>query len=426
MSYREVRNFIELMRELGFQRRISLENFKSPNFLLVAELLYWMVQKYDPSTQISDNIDEEKDRVNFINSICQLFAVKARLKLNPRKLYEANGYAIREMLKIATMLSKAITYSATDEESISSDFNLSGKLFDLKQARQMAKDITDIGAKLFDKMDKETDLQVARTKALDFLDSLSKNLDSNKEQEYIERCIKDIISTQKESVSQMEKMYENLKQDEESLEQKIKRKSDELERAEKRLKSIQNVRPAFMDEYEQLEKELEKLYSIYVERYRNLDYLEHELDIYNQKEQKKREIAEKALEEMRKKIKQDELSVLKGEKPVNESEVDQQMMKGLDEMANTKTGFHKKVPAAVEEKPSEEDQNQDKKEEQDDEQEQNEGEMDGQEDDDRQQQMEDDENQEMQRQEDMQGEDDEQEDNNDSEAMQDEEPDNDF
>ena len=342
MSYQEVRNFIELMRELGFQRKISLENFRTPNFLLVAEILFWMVQKYDPTAQIADSIEDEKDRVNFINCVTQLFAVKARLKLIPKRLYEANGAAVKEMLKVASMLSKAVNYSANDEESISSDFNLSSKLFDLKQARQMAKDITEIGAKLFDMMDKEVDLQVSRNNALEFLDSLSKNLDSNKEQEYIEKCIMDIISTQKESVSQMEKMYENLKQDEENLELKIKRKSDELERAEKRLKSIQNVRPAFMDEYEQLEKELEKLYGIYVERYRNLDYLEHELDIFNDKEQKKRIAAEDALVKMRAKIKIDELKVLKGEKPVDEEEVDEQMKKGLDEMAATKTGFNKK------------------------------------------------------------------------------------
>lgn len=41
-----------------------------------------------------------------------------------------------------------------------------------------------------------------------------------------------------------------------------------------------NVKPAYMDEYERLERELEKLYSIYVEKFRNLEYLEHELDEY--------------------------------------------------------------------------------------------------------------------------------------------------
>ena len=49
----------------------------------------------------SDNIEDEKDRVLFIRSVCHLFASKARITLNPKKLYEAQGYAVKEMLKIA-------------------------------------------------------------------------------------------------------------------------------------------------------------------------------------------------------------------------------------------------------------------------------------------------------------------------------------
>merc|ERR1712060_744120 len=48
--------------------------------------------------------------------------------------------------------------------------------------------------------------------------------------------------------------------------------------------SLASVRPAFMDEYEQLEQELERYYEQYVGRFRNLDYLEHEVDVLNRRE----------------------------------------------------------------------------------------------------------------------------------------------
>merc|ERR1712054_156921 len=38
---------------------------------------------------ISDDIEDEKDRVAFIRQVCQLFASKARITLNPTKMYEA-------------------------------------------------------------------------------------------------------------------------------------------------------------------------------------------------------------------------------------------------------------------------------------------------------------------------------------------------
>ena len=66
MSYREIRNFCEIMRNLGYNRNISMENFRDPNFELVADLLYWFAQRYDPKMDISDDIEDEKDRVAFI------------------------------------------------------------------------------------------------------------------------------------------------------------------------------------------------------------------------------------------------------------------------------------------------------------------------------------------------------------------------
>lgn len=95
-----------MLRSLGYPRLVSVENFKKPNFELVADVLYWLAQRYDPQTEISDNINAEKDRVEFIKSIVTLFTTKARIKLVPRKLYQADSNAVQEMLKITTVLYK--------------------------------------------------------------------------------------------------------------------------------------------------------------------------------------------------------------------------------------------------------------------------------------------------------------------------------
>jgi clusterin-associated protein 1 len=57
-----------------------------------------------------------------------------------------------------------------------------------------------------------------------------------------------------------------------------------------------SAKPAFMDEYDRLEAELERLYQIYVEKYRNMDYLEHQLDDYNHIEEDKLKNAQRVLE----------------------------------------------------------------------------------------------------------------------------------
>lgn len=114
------------------------------------------------------------------------------------------------MLKIAQMMYKAMqSSSAVDEDDNAGggmagatgggsqlmDFNMSSKLHNLKAARTLATEITESGAKLFDFLGQERDLREARDKAIEFLDSISRNLDTNTEQAYIEKCIRNIIDT---------------------------------------------------------------------------------------------------------------------------------------------------------------------------------------------------------------------------------------
>eukprot|EP00913_Durusdinium_trenchii_P027939 g26196.t1 len=68
-----------------------------------------------------------------------------------------------------------------------------------------------------------------------------------------------------------------------------------------------------MDEYEQLEQELERFYEQYVGRFRNLDYLEHEIDELNKEEQDRMEENDRALKRMQKRLRDEEWRLLRGE-----------------------------------------------------------------------------------------------------------------
>lgn len=135
-----------------------------------------------------------------------------------------------------------------------------------------------------------------------------------------DRNVREIIKQQTENIENMKKYVTNLEKDEKLLEEKIRRQSTELERAEKRLKSLTNVRPGFMDEYERMEQELERLYAKYLEKFRNLDYLEHQLDLYSQAEEEKFQESQKALKRMQDRIKDEEMRILRGEEEVSSVE----------------------------------------------------------------------------------------------------------
>jgi len=117
----------------------------------------------------------------------------------------------------------------------------------------------------------------------------------------------------------MEKYVSHLEKDQRTLDEKIRKKNIEVERSEKRLKLLTNMKPAYMDEYERLESELEKIYEIFIEKFRNLDYLEHQLDIYNKLEEKKFQESQEKIKNRWNKIREGEIRELIGEQEIDEN-----------------------------------------------------------------------------------------------------------
>jgi len=299
------------MRALGYPRLISMENFRKPNFELVADILYWMVKLYDQDTSISDRVEFEEERIEFLTGIASLMATKARLKLNTKKLYSSDGRAVQEMLKLASLLYKANKYSEgpVNEDSAPPPI----KIQEVKAARTLASEITQSGAKLSDYLSHEVTDKVERAKALRFLESAGSSSEGSREHMFIERSIKELIDRTRTMVEDMKKESEELEADEKNIESKIRKKQEELERTEKRMKSLENVRPQFMDEVAKLEKELQRHYDVYIEKVRNLDYLEHELEKYHKAEEERKEEHDRKLKKMREKLRKEEVDLLRGE-----------------------------------------------------------------------------------------------------------------
>lgn len=312
MSYKDLRSFTEMMRALGYPRLISLENFRYPNFTLVAEILQWLVKRYDPNAELPDDIDTEQDRVIFIKSVVQFIATKAYIKLNAKKLYMADGYAVKELLKLTSLLYEAMkTKVENDLESLEEDspvghnFDISSKLGDLKVTRHLASEITLKGASLYDLLLKEIDLRDNRSVVL------SKQLDITE----IEKGIKNATRSLEEEIQKTNTMIENIAADEANLEAKIEKRKMDLDRNQKRLQTLKSVRPAFMDEYERLELELEELYKKYVMKYSWLAYLEQQLEELERIEQELTLQQEEITKRMVEKLRQEDL--LRGEESGN-------------------------------------------------------------------------------------------------------------
>lgn len=294
-----------------------MENFRTPNFELVADVLYWMVKLYDPDTTISDRVEFENERVDFLTGIASLLASKARLKLNTKKLYASDGRAVQELLKLATLLHKA-TRSAQPrhrQQSTNAEDDTPPpqiKMQDVKDARKLASELTQSGARLYDLLEAELSERGERSKALRFLDVAAAAPEGSKDQQAVERKVRDLIDNTRQAVEDAKKEAEELEADQRTLAAKITKRSEELERTEKRLKSLESVKPQFLEEAEKLEKELQRYYEVYVERQRNLSYLEGELDRFRMAEEEAAKETEARLKKMRERLLKEEVELMRG------------------------------------------------------------------------------------------------------------------
>eukprot|EP00198_Chlamydomonas_reinhardtii_P007866 XP_001697203.1 flagellar associated protein, qilin-like protein [Chlamydomonas reinhardtii] len=305
MSFRELRSFTEVMKALGYPRLISMENFRVPNFELVADCLYWLVHRYYPGVEIADDISTESDRVKFLQSVAQVMLTKARMKLNIKRLYAADGNAVKELLKLASLLYKATSKAGDMDDDAAEAIDVANSLkgFNPKEIKGLAAEIIKAGAGLYDALGQEPELREHRARAV------AGHVDTD----FVERSIREAIAQVEDNIRSLENQMEDLERNEKTLDNKIEKKKQELERQEKRLSTLQSVRPAYMDEYERLQGELNGLYQSYLDRFRNLEFLENELEAYYQAEQEKMEAQERRLKKMQKRLKEEELRILRGE-----------------------------------------------------------------------------------------------------------------
>uniref|UniRef100_A0A158Q892 Clusterin-associated protein 1 n=1 Tax=Elaeophora elaphi TaxID=1147741 RepID=A0A158Q892_9BILA len=331
MSYRELRNLVEHLRVLGYPRLVSMENFRTPNFKLIAEILEWIVHRYDAQISIPLAIETELERAFFIKSATFYILQKARIKLNPKKLYmvlirnkinslncqlKADGYAVQELAVVVRNLYEITRHPADLDQNatISSMRNaILSKGEELQKCRQLALQIPNHGATLHDLLAKEVYARTERNKALSFSLSLSDG----------EKAIMQAIQAIQEELAVINHNLQNVSSDEAALDAKIERRKKEYEQQQKRLAKLHSFRPQCMDEYEKYEMKLKQLYAIYVLKFRNVAFLQGLQNEFDHAEQQRNADAEQNMRNMVERMRAQELVLREAQ------------MAGLDEEANS-------------------------------------------------------------------------------------------
>ncbi|KAL0238704.1 hypothetical protein PCE1_004396 [Barthelona sp. PCE] len=294
MSYREVSNFVRQMKVLGFPHQLNHRSFQKPNFNLMKTLLQWLVQKYDSNITVIDSVETEEDRVFFVRSVVDILASKG-IRLNGKRLYQSTSLSVRELLKISKLVYKGHRYSIISPEK---RMEISGKTADealqelqnsvttLRNARSSANNMSKVGTAVFDILQDEDEHKKKR------LDALSKvtNVDS------IEAELSHIVETKRERLKVLsEETLEN-RSNLAVLTKRLNKRNTELQRNEKRLKSLESIKPSYLKELENLRSNLSELHEHYVDLSQNVAYLNN---LHEEKSKKEMDDNEKEMEELK-------------------------------------------------------------------------------------------------------------------------------
>lgn len=220
------------------------------------------------------------------------------IKLNLKKLYQADGHAVQELLKLANLLYRSARESDefqnnenpfTNARSNQSN-HIMNKINEIKNARKLASEITLQGADLYDMLSKEAEIRDERNQLLSMPLQIAN----------LEQKLKESIKITQKNIESINYKIDNVASDESNLDQKIEQKKQELDRQNKKYEQIQLARPQFQDEFEKLESDFEILYEEYVSKFCSLVYLEDkleeidriELEAFNEREKKLKELVE--------------------------------------------------------------------------------------------------------------------------------------
>ena len=346
MSYRELRDFNEHMKTLGYPSALSIDSFRQPNFPLVASLLLFLLHRYDPTLVPPEDISTQSARIGFIQVVTALLLSKCHIKLSMKQLYKADGYAVKELLKLSTTLYTAMQTSSSSSSSSpssalstspttsshpstsspSSTSSTSSPLtpsFDVfKDAKSLAAELIDLGERLSTLLSHEPTVRPARDSALFFVDSLS--TDDGRGGATVERSIRRQMALMQDNLTELKASQGQLSEDLDKVRGKVERKEGERERLDKRWKALRRVKPQFIEEFEREEKELRTVYAAYVERLRNVQWLEGEMKELRREEEEEKKESERRLTNMQKRLREEEINILRGNQALDDTDEDEE------------------------------------------------------------------------------------------------------
>jgi len=291
MSTLEVEELCRILSALNYRRQqvtVTPDAFQLPNFMLIVDILEWMMKILDENFEERDLALRFPDRklssltqsaiVNYFSNIGRLVYALFEIQLDLVQLIKADQNCCPELLKLARPIFEAaelaIKVAATsDDTTLPTVLNTKREKIDESlelisqetEVRDLAIEIDKLCLTLDGLLAKEDLFNEARLRILD------KSFDSSEVIKILHDARADLLKEIDELVTHNAELEEDLAR----LDKKLEFKHQEVSTSEDRLNDLLTQLPAYSIQFEKLYQEFVSEYESYVTKHRNLTYLEY-------------------------------------------------------------------------------------------------------------------------------------------------------
>lgn len=211
----------------------SLENFQ-----LIFDIMRWLIDQYEPATVLSGGTNTEIDRILLVRSAVEFLVIKAGIKLNPLRLYSGTAAAACELLKVVHLILKRPTNQLSESNDKqyrkSGDIDIDDKVKARQRGRELATELTHLGATLYDLLGKENENQEKR------------NVQAGRqmEQSNADKILSGVFTSANLKLSGDKGKLKEVFVEKHAISAKVDRKKADLERLRQRLDTLQKIRYA--------------------------------------------------------------------------------------------------------------------------------------------------------------------------------------
>ena len=283
MTTFQARLVCDSLAKLGYPKVFHPTAMKRAEQETVFHILFWLASKFDSSVKPASPTESQEV---FLNRIVDVLRKNMDIDMNVESLTQPRS-ALMVLLKILSILTEVTSVQVT---SIRPVLNLPS----VSEVKSLMSKIVEAGSSL----------HLILSKLPEF--TSLKEVDESQIQP-IQRQIEGLIAFDAGETGRQLEAIAALQAEEISLKSIIKKKRAEKDRLAVRLKNLQTVRPAFLEEYAVLESEMNELHFQYVERVRNLAFLENLIDNKLKDERKEISIQKERVEALNKKAAEEDL-----------------------------------------------------------------------------------------------------------------------